>query len=117
MRYRKVYDQILRPAGLVLPLVLTELGVDGLVAERPGPPDARGWQDFQGYWAENGYGLWGPGAYVEQLAWYDEAMRQDDYVIGGTIYALAPTSGWESYDIRGPASMVLEQYLSVHAPG
>ena len=117
LRYRTVYNQILRPAGLVLPLVLTELGVDGLVAERPGPPDARGWQDFQGYWAENGYGLWGPGAYVEQLAWYDEAMRQDDYVIGGTIYALAPTSGWESYDIRGPASMVLEQYLSVHAPG
>ena len=117
LRYRKVYNDILRPAGLTLPLVLTELGVDGLVLERPGPPDARGWQDFQGYWAENGYGLWGPGAYIEQLAWYDEAMRQDDYVIGGTIYALAPTAGWESYDIRGPASMVLEQYLSVHAPG
>ena len=116
LRYRKVYNDILRPAGLTLPLVLTELGVDGLVLERPGPPDARGWQDFQGYWAENGYGLWGPGAYIEQLAWYDEAMRQDDYVIGGTIYALAPTAGWESYDIRGPASMVLEQYLSVHAP-
>lgn len=29
--------------------------------------------------AENGYGLWGPGAYVEQLVWYDEAMRQDSY--------------------------------------
>jgi hypothetical protein len=116
LRYRKVYNDILRPAGLTLPLVLTELGVDGLVLERPGPPDARGWQDFQSYWAENGYGMWGPGAYIEQLAWYDEAMRQDDYVIGGTIYALAPTAGWESYDIRGPASMVLEQYLGVHAP-
>jgi hypothetical protein len=116
LRYRKVYNDILRPAGLALPLVLTELGVDGLVAERPGPPDAMGWKDFQGYWAENGYGLWGPGAYIEQLVWYDNAMRQDDYVIGGTIYALAPTAGWESYDIRGPASMVLEQYLSVHAP-
>jgi hypothetical protein len=116
LRYRKVYNDILRPAGLALPLVLTELGVDGLVAERPGPPDAMGWKDFQGYWAENGYGLWGPGAYIEQLVWYDNAMRQDDYVIGGTIYALAPTAGWESYDIRGPASMVLEQYLSVHTP-
>jgi hypothetical protein len=116
LRYRKVYNDILRPAGLTLPLVLTELGVDGLVAERPGPPDAMGWKDFQRYWAENGYGLWGPGAYIEQLVWYDNAMRQDDYVIGGTIYALAPTAGWESYDIRGPASKVLEQYLSVHAP-
>jgi hypothetical protein len=116
LRYRKVYKDILIPAGLKLPLVMTELGVDGYVQNRPGPPDARGWKDFQGYWAENGYGLWGPGAYVEQLVWYDDAMRQDDYVIGGCIYAISPTAGWESYDIRGPVSMVLGQYLSVHAP-
>jgi hypothetical protein len=116
LRYRKVYNEILAPAGLTLPLVMTELGVDGLVQNRPGPPDALGWQDFQGYWAENGYGLWGPGAYIEQLVWYDNAMRQDDYVIGGTIFALAATSGWESYDILGPAAGVLQQYLSVHAP-
>lgn len=116
LRYRKVYNEILAPAGLTLPLVMTELGVDGLVQNRPGPPDAQGWQDFQSYWAENGYGLWGPGAYIEQLVWYDNAMRQDDYVIGGTIYALAATSGWESYDILGPAAGVLQQYLSVHAP-
>jgi hypothetical protein len=116
LRYRKVYNDILIPAGLRLPLVMTELGVDGYVQNRPGPPDARGWQDFQGFWAENGYGLWGPGAYVEQLVWYDEAMRQDDYVIGGCIYAISPTAGWESYDIRGPAAMVLNQYLGVHAP-
>lgn len=116
LRYRKVYNEILAPAGLTLPLVMTELGVDGLVQNRPGPPDARGWQDFQGYWAENGYGLWGPGAYVEQLVWYDNAMRQDDYVIGGTIFALTPTAGWESYDIHGPVAGVLQQYLSVHAP-
>ena len=116
LRYRKVYQEILAPAGLTLPLVMTELGVDGLVQNRPGPPDARGWQEFQHYWAENGYGLWGPGAYIEQLVWYDNAMRQDDYVIGGTIFALAPTAGWETYDIMGPAAGVLKQYLSVHAP-
>jgi len=113
---RKVYQQILAPAGLTLPLVMTELGVDGLVQNRPGPPDALGWQDFQQYWAEHGYGLWGPGAYIEQLVWYDNAMRQDAYVIGGTIFALAPTAGWESYDIMGPAAGVLKQYLGVHAP-
>jgi hypothetical protein len=116
LRYRKVYNEILIPAGLKLPLVMTELGVDGYVQNRPGPPDARGWKDFQTYWAENGYGLWGPGAYVEQLVWYDEAMRQDDYVLGGCIFAISPTAGWESYDIRGPVSVVLGQYLSVHAP-
>ncbi|MBW7883954.1 MAG: twin-arginine translocation signal domain-containing protein [Caldilineaceae bacterium] len=116
LRYRKVYNEILIPAGLQIPLVMTELGVDGLVQERPGPPDARGWKDFQGYWAEHGYGLWGPGAYIEQLVWYDDAMRQNDYVIGSAIFALAATAGWESYDIHGPSAMVLAQYLSVHAP-
>ena len=116
LRYRQVYNQFLKPADLAIPLVFTELGVDGLVANRPGPPDARGWQDFQSFWAENGYGLWGPGAYVEQLVWYDEAMRQDDYVIGGCIYGLGTSNQWLSYDIQGPAAAVLQQYLSVHAP-
>jgi hypothetical protein len=117
LRYRQVYNQILKPRGLAIPLVFTEIGVDGYVQNnRPGPPDARGWQDFQGYWAEHGYGLWGPGAYVEQLVWYDEAMRQDEYVLGGTIFALAGSAGWESYDLLGPAAAVLQQYLSVHAP-
>lgn len=117
LRYRQVYNQYLKPAGLALPLIFTEMGVDGLVAERPGPSDARGWQDFQSYWAENGYGLWGPGAYVEQLVWYDAAMRQDDYVIGACIYGMATSAQWFSYDITGPAANVLKQYLSVHAPG
>lgn len=115
LRYRQVYNQILRPAGLDIPLVMTEMGVDGLVAERPGPSNARGWIDFQQYWAENGYGLWGPGAYVEQLVWYDQAMQQDSYVIGGTIYALAASQGWHSYEIGGAVTQVLKQYLSVHA--
>ena len=117
LRYRHVYNEVLKPAGLGdIPLVFTELGVDGTVRNnRPGPQDARGWQDFQGYWAENGYGLWGPGAYIEQLVWFDQAMRQDDYVIGGCIYALAASQGWESYDILGPAAAVLKQYLSVHS--
>ncbi len=116
LRYRQVYDQILIPRGLKAQLIMTECGVDGLVANRPGPPDAKGWQDFTGYWAESGYGMWGPGAYVEQLVWYDEAMRQNDYVVGGCIYVLAGSQGWQTYDILGPAAKVLEQYLSVHAP-
>ncbi len=115
LRYRQVYNQILRPAGLDIPLVMTEMGVDGLVSDRPGPVNARGWTDFQDYWAQNGYGLWGPGAYVEQLVWYDQAMQQDAYVIGGTIYALAASQGWHSYEISGAVTQILKQYLSVHA--
>ncbi len=114
LRYRKVYRDYLIPNGLSLPLVFTELGVDGQVTDRPGPPGL-GWQDFQDYWRENGYGLWGPGAYIEQLVWYDEAMRQDDYVLGGCIFGLGTSSRWLSFDIQGPAAAVLEQYLRVHA--
>jgi len=99
LRYRKVYNEILFPAGLGIPLVMTELGVDGLVTDRPGPQEARGWQEFQEYWRDNGYGLWGPGAYVEQLAWYDAAMQHDEYVMGGCIYAMAATAGWETYEM------------------
>ena len=117
LRYRQVYNQILKPANLAIPLVFTELGVDGLVENHGGPPTAKGWQDFQRYWADNGYGLWGPGAYIEQLVWFDNAMRQDEYVLAGCIYAMAASAGWESYDILGPAAGVLEQYLSVHTPG
>ena len=117
LRYRKVYNEILKPAGMVVPLIFTELGVDGLVKnDRPGPSEGRGWQDFQQYWADNGYGLWGPGAYIEQLVWFDNAMRQNDYVVGGCIFAMAATAGWERYDILGPAAGVLQQDLSVHAP-
>jgi hypothetical protein len=117
LRYRQIYNQILIPRGLAIPLVMTEMGVDGLVANRPGPQDARGWQHFQDYWAENGYGLWGPGAYVEQLVWYDRAMQQDSYVIGGTIYGMGTSSEWISYDIGNtPVIGILEQYLKVHAP-
>lgn len=116
LRYRKVYNDYLKPAGLEVPLIFTELGVDGLVTDRPGPPEAMGWQDFQGYWAENGFGEWGPGSYIEQLAWYDEAMRQDPYVVGGAIFVMASSDGWQSYDILGPAAGVLQQYMSVHAP-
>jgi hypothetical protein len=116
LRYRKVYREHLQPAGLGIPLIFTELGVDGLILDRPGPPDAMGWKDFQGYWAENGFGTWGPGSYIEQLAWYDKAMRQDDYVVGGAIFVMASSDGWQSYDILGPAAGVLQQYMSVHAP-
>ncbi len=118
LRYRKVYNQYLKPANLAIPLIFTECGIDGLVqAGRPGPKDARGWRDFQSYWAENGFGLWGPGAYIEQLVWFDEAMRQDSYVVGGCIYGLGTSAEWLAYELQGPAAAVLKQYLSVHTSG
>ena len=41
LRYRKVYREYLEPNKLTLPLILTEIGIDGLVGNRPGPEGAR----------------------------------------------------------------------------
>jgi hypothetical protein len=113
LRYRKVYRQFLNPWGLRLPLLITECGVDGLVTDRPGPP-GRGWKDFAGYWAELGMGQDTPGNYVEQLAWYDSQLQQDDYVRGASVFAMTAFQEWESYQLQGEAAAILQQYLSVH---
>jgi hypothetical protein len=113
LRYRKVYRQFLGPWGLQLPLLITECGVDGLVTDRPGPP-GKGWKDFAGYWAELGMGPDAAGNYIEQLAWYDSALQQDDYVRGASIFAMTAFQEWESYQLQGEAAEILQQYLSVH---
>ena len=116
LRYRKVYRDILEPAGLAVPLVITETGVDGLVAGRPGPAGG-GWQDFRDYWRSQGLVSTLPeGFYVEQLAWYDSNLAQDDYVRGAAIYTLAGPTGWQSYEIHGLVADILKQYLAVHPP-
>ncbi|HSN74226.1 MAG TPA: hypothetical protein VL334_03915 [Anaerolineae bacterium] len=114
LRYRKVYRDYLKPAGLAVPLLVTETGVDGLVQGRPGPA-GNGWKDFAGYWQEQGYvTTTAEGFYVEQLAWYDRHLVEDDYVKGSAIFALAGPVGWESYEIMGPVADILRQYLAVH---
>ncbi len=114
LRYRKVYRQYLEPAGLAVPLLVTETGVDGLVQGRPGPA-GDGWQDFAAYWQEQGLvTTTAEGFYVEQLAWYDRHLVQDAYVLGSAIFALAAPTGWETYEIAGPVSNILRQYLAVH---
>jgi hypothetical protein len=113
LRYRKVYRGFLEPWGLRLPLLITECGVDGMVADRPGPA-GRGWMDFRAYWAELGMGLDAPGNYIEQLAWYDRELRLDDYVVGAAVFAMTAFQQWASYELRGDAAAILQQYLSVH---
>jgi len=116
LRYRKVYRHILQPAGLGIPLVITETGVDGQVGNRPGP-EGKGWQDFEDFWwGENRVSTLTEGFYVEQLAWYDAELDQDDYLKGAAIFALAGSQGWESFEIGGITTDILEQYLSVHPP-
>jgi len=116
LRYRKVYRNYLLPAGLAVPLVITEAGIDGQVRDRPGP-QGRGWQEFGDYWRAEGHASTTvEGFYIEQLTWYDAELAKDGYVRGAAIYALAAPSGWETYEMLGPAADILGQYLTVHPP-
>jgi hypothetical protein len=100
LRYRWWYEDYLIPRGLVIPLVISEAGVDGLVVNRPGPPEARGWRDFRGHWADIGLGGNPLEAYLAQLDWYDRELQKDDYVIGWALFTVgAMNPDWESYDV------------------
>lgn len=116
LRYRKVYRNFLQPAGLEVPLLITETGIDGQVSGRPGPK-GQGWKDFADYWRAQGLvTTTAEGFYIEQLAWYDSELTKDDYVKGAAIYTLAGPAGWQSYEIQGLAAEILRQYLAVHPP-
>lgn len=99
LRYRWWYEDFLKPRGLVVPMVVSEVAIDGGVGDRPGPP-GHGWQDFVGYWAEQGLGDDGVQVYLQQLAWYDAVAQEDDYVIGFAVFTAGVMSDrWRSYDI------------------
>ena len=116
LRYRKAYRYYLQPAGLDVPLLITETGIDGGIRERPGPPGL-GWKDFADFWQKEGRVTTTPeGFYVEQLAWYDAHLMQDAYVKGAAIYALVVFGDWTSFEIVGPCAKILQQYLAVHPP-
>ncbi len=98
-RYRWYYEELLEPADLVIPLVISEAGIDGLVGPRPGP-EGQGWQDFQTFSVEQGWGKDGPQAYINQMAWYDNGVRKDGYVIGFTLFTAGGAKRWKSYDLN-----------------
>jgi hypothetical protein len=101
LRYRWWYEELLVPEGIAIPLVVSEAGVDGAVADRPGPA-GRGWQDFGTYWRENGLGEDAITVYLQQLAWYDAELQRDDYVLGFAVFtAGAMNDDWRTYDITG----------------
>ncbi len=98
-RYRWFYREILEPADMVIPLIITEAGIDGVIGNRPGPAGF-GWKDFQSYWERQGLAENGEQAFIDQLAWYDAGIRQDGYVIGFTIFTAGGISEWKSYDVN-----------------
>jgi hypothetical protein len=98
-RYRWFYEDVLIPMNKVVPLAITEAGVDGIIGNRHGPPGG-GWHDFGSYWVQQGWGPTPEQAFINQLAWYDVGTRQDGYVMGFTVFTAGGIAQWGSYDIN-----------------
>jgi len=112
LRYRWWYEDLLKPRGLTIPLVISEGGIDGQVQQDLAPPGL-GWRDFTKYWARKGLGKDSAQAYIRQLAWYDRHLQQDDYVIGVAIFtAGSPKGHWPSFDITAILPALAEYAVS-----
>ncbi len=110
-RYRWFYRDVLEPRGLVIPLVISEAGIDGILGNRPGP-DGLGWQDFQEYWVAQGWGPDGQTAFLNQLQWVDNEARQDSYVIGYTLFTAGGGRAWTSYELAPFLPRLAEYVIS-----
>jgi len=104
LRYRFWYDHYLQPNDLVVPLIVTEAGIDGgVLAENES--GLAGWRDFYSETLDNAYvrsaSVAEAGAdYVQQLSWYDDELRRDPYVLGFAIFNAGDISGkWKSFDV------------------
>jgi hypothetical protein len=106
LRYRYWYEHYLAPAKLVVPLVITEAGIDGGVL-RAQSIAVGGWRDIQAISEEQGLG-----SYLTQLSWYDDELRRDPYVIGFAIFNAGGAGGrWASFDVTNELGAIAEQVL------
>jgi len=106
--YRKAYRKYLIPLGKILPVAITEAGLHG-----PSTLCGKGWNgklcsSLCCGWKVTGY-TWEE--YRDQLIWYDNIMKEDDYVLGATIFSLE-IHGWETFDIGDPPEFI--EWLTQH---
>jgi hypothetical protein len=78
-RYRHLYEDFLIPQDQVIPLAITEAGYDPSVFGQP----------WDGTWKER---------YVAEMSWYDDKLREDDYVLGCALFTLGGVSIWRDWD-------------------
>lgn len=105
LRYRYWYEGYLKPRGLVIPLVISEAGIDaGAGGGCPQNTGGNGWFACTKDWASMDRFKDKPAwqAYMEQLTWYDSELRKDDYVIGFTLFTAGTSVNpdWRTFDIN-----------------
>jgi hypothetical protein len=90
-RYRWWYDEFLVPRDEVVPLVITEAGTT-FGFEQP----------------EFSKEQW-----LEQIAWYDERLREDAYVIGCHIFTLGPVHPWFNFDFEPVINEIADHIIAL----
>ena len=118
LRYRKVMNKFLRPAGCDdVQIAITEFGLDRVSPVPPGAStgnwrtNAGWWPSWDGsrdpidYWRASTGSAGGRDAeiyYAEQMIWYDQEMRKDPNVLGATIFTFGSSNpAWDDYNIEG----------------
>jgi hypothetical protein len=111
LRYRMLVSQYLQPTNRSIPIVISESGIDNSPCNSP---NLGGWQNYCSYWAQMNPALPGPSdcaqQYVFQLSWYDSLLRQDEYLLGTTIFCYH-CDGFDSYEVE-PMLPDLQQYMN-----
>jgi hypothetical protein len=103
MRYRYWYEGHIEPRGFTIPLVISEAGIDSNVG--PGCPlkdGGQGWYACYKDWDAMNLGAEKWRVYLDQLVWYDNELRKDNYVIGMAIFSAgtAVTPAWQTFNIN-----------------
>jgi len=111
VRYRKLYNEYLLPNNLLIPIIISESGIDNSPCSSP---NLGGWMNYCSYWSQLNPPLPGPTdcgqQYVYQLSWYDSNLLQDNYILGTTIFCYQ-CAGFASYEVKSILDD-LQQYMN-----
>jgi hypothetical protein len=110
LRYRYIYDNIFRPAGLGnVPLLITETGCDS-ISFTPADMSKGPWTNHISYWKSKGIQDT-EAHYANMLKWYDQKLQEDAYVKGAFIFTVGFEGQWKSFEI---ANTAVEQHILLH---
>jgi hypothetical protein len=118
LRYRALYDTVLKPVGLNdLKLLITECGCDIISFTPPWWGQTGGWKANRDLWRS--WGVDDVEAYfAEMLVWYDRQLQMDAYVKAAHIFTVGSTGVWADWDIAntGIETRILDHIANSSPP-
>lgn len=106
LRYRKVARRLTELGVAVPKMFIGECGLDRLLVNVRG-----GWMAL----ASDTLNLeQARKQYFDELAWYDDELMKDGYVIAATPFTSAPNQDWYLYNVDVPLSEMLHNRVATH---